>query len=75
MTEARLQKALEDVMRGRTTFIIAHRLSTIRQADRIFVFEQGRIIETGNFEELLARKGAFAALVETQYGRDRSSDA
>ena len=74
-TEARLQKALEDVMRGRTTFIIAHRLSTIRQADRIFVLEHGRIIEQGNFEALVAANGVFATLVRTQFGDAKSSDA
>ena len=67
-TEARLQKALDDVMRDRTTFIIAHRLSTIRQADRIFVLEHGRIIEQGHFDELVAAQGVFAQLVRTQFG-------
>jgi len=63
-----LQKALDDVMRDRTTFIIAHRLSTIRQADRIFVLEHGRIIEQGHFDELVAAQGVFAQLVRTQFG-------
>ena len=67
-TEARLQKALDDVMRGRTTFIIAHRLSTIRQADRIFVLEHGRMIEQGTFETLVKAGGVFAMLVRTQFG-------
>jgi glucan exporter ATP-binding protein len=74
-TEARLQKALEDVMRDRTTFIIAHRLSTIRQADRIFVLKDGAIIEQGNFAELVAQGGVFAALVRTQFGDGRGGDA
>jgi ABC-type multidrug transport system fused ATPase/permease subunit len=54
----KLQKALDEVMKGRTTFVIAHRLATIRNADRILVFEQGRVIEMGSFEELVARAGA-----------------
>ncbi|HXT09302.1 MAG TPA: ABC transporter transmembrane domain-containing protein [Roseiarcus sp.] len=62
VTEARLQAALESARRGRTTFIIAHRLSTIRNADVILVFERGRIVEAGGYEELIARGGAFARL-------------
>ena len=54
-------------MRGRTTFVIAHRLATIRNADRILVFEQGRVIEMGSFEELVAKGGRFAALARAQY--------
>ncbi|HEY8611698.1 MAG TPA: ATP-binding cassette domain-containing protein, partial [Roseomonas sp.] len=65
-TEARVQKALKALMAGRTTFIIAHRLSTIRDADEILVFEQGRIMERGNFEDLVAQGGRFADLVRTQ---------
>ncbi len=53
-------------MAGRTTFIIAHRLSTVRDADEILVFDNGRIVERGSFAELLARRGRFAELVETQ---------
>ncbi|MEN5081950.1 glucan ABC transporter ATP-binding protein/ permease [Bosea sp. TWI1241] len=66
-TEAKLQKALDEVMRGRTTFVIAHRLATIRNADRILVFEQGRVVESGSFDELVARGGRFAALARAQY--------
>jgi ABC-type multidrug transport system fused ATPase/permease subunit len=66
-TEQKLQKALEEVMAGRTTFIIAHRLATIRNADRIFVFDQGRIIEAGAFDELVAKGGAFAELAKAQF--------
>jgi ATP-binding cassette subfamily B protein len=65
-TEARVGKALKTLMAGRTTFIIAHRLSTVRDADEILVFDNGRIVEQGNFNSLLARQGHFAALVETQ---------
>ena len=67
-TEARIQQALSNVMRGRTTFVIAHRLSTVRDADMILVFGAGRIVERGSFAELLARGGTFAYLVATQLG-------
>jgi ATP-binding cassette, subfamily B, beta-glucan exporter len=65
-TEARVSKALKTLMAGRTTFIIAHRLSTVRDADEILVFDDGRIVEQGDFNSLLARQGRFADLVETQ---------
>ena len=65
-TEARVSKALKTLMAGRTTFIIAHRLSTVRDADEILVFDGGRIVEQGDFNSLLARRGHFADLVETQ---------
>jgi len=65
-TERQLQAALETATKGRTTFIIAHRLATIRHADRIFVFDHGHIIETGGFDELTAKGGAFAKLVAAQ---------
>jgi ABC-type multidrug transport system fused ATPase/permease subunit len=65
-TEARVGKALKTLMAGRTTFIIAHRLSTVRDADEILVFDNGRIVEQGSFDSLLARQGTFANLVETQ---------
>ena len=54
-------------MRGRTTFVIAHRLATIRNADRILVFEAGRVIETGTFDELVAKGGRFAELARAQF--------
>jgi glucan exporter ATP-binding protein len=65
-TEARVGKALKTLMAGRTTFVIAHRLSTVRDADEILVFDNGRIVERGDFNSLLARRGHFANLVETQ---------
>jgi ATP-binding cassette subfamily B protein len=68
VTEARVNLALDEVMKDRTTFVIAHRLATIRNATRILVFRQGRIVETGTFDELYRRGGAFAELVEAQFG-------
>ncbi len=65
-TEARVSRAMSTLMRGRTTFIIAHRLSTVRDADEIMVFENGEVVERGNFDQLLAKRGRFADLVATQ---------
>ena len=62
-TESRIKRALDRLRKGRTTFIIAHRLSTVANADRILVLDGGRIVERGNFRELVARKGLFARLV------------
>jgi glucan exporter ATP-binding protein len=67
VTEARVNAALDEVMKGRTTFVIAHRLATVRSASNILVFQNGRIVETGTFEELVARGGFFAELVEAQF--------
>ena len=66
VTEARIQKALKVLMKGRTTFVIAHRLSTIRDADQVVVLEQGRMVECGSYRELMEKGGAFANLVSTQ---------
>lgn len=67
VTEARVNAALDEVMKGRTTFVIAHRLSTIRNATRILVFENGRVIESGTFDELVAKGGHFAELARAQF--------
>jgi ATP-binding cassette subfamily B protein len=67
VTEARLQLALDEVMKGRTTFVIAHRLATVRDATRILVFQNGRIVEIGTFDELQRRGGFFAELVHAQF--------
>jgi glucan exporter ATP-binding protein len=66
-TERQLQAALDAATVGRTTFVIAHRLSTIRNATRILVFDQGRIVESGSFDELVAQGGRFAALARAQF--------
>ena len=66
-TEARIQKAMNNLMKGRTSFVIAHRLSTIRDADLILVMKDGDIIEQGNHEELLAKNGFYAELYNSQF--------
>jgi ATP-binding cassette, subfamily B, beta-glucan exporter len=66
-TERKLQLALDEVMKGRTTFVIAHRLATIRNAGRILVFDNGRIVETGTFDQLVATGGRFAELARAQF--------
>jgi ATP-binding cassette, subfamily B, beta-glucan exporter len=67
VTEAKVNTALDEVMKGRTTFVIAHRLSTIRNATRILVFENGRVIESGTFDELVLRGGHLAELAQAQF--------
>ncbi len=67
-TEARLHQALSRFLEGRTTLIIAHRLSAVKQADRVLVFEDGRIVEQGRHEELLEEGGLYASL----YGRQEA---
>ena len=66
-TEIQIQKAMDTLMKGRTSFVIAHRLSTIRDADMILVMKDGDIVEQGNHEELLARNGFYAELYNSQF--------
>jgi len=66
-SEVSVQKALEQVMRGRTTLVIAHRLATIQKADRILVFDDGRIVEEGTHAELVRKGGLYARLAELQF--------
>ena len=66
-TEIRIQKALDNLMRGRTSFVIAHRLSTIKNADMILVMKDGDIIEQGTHDELLAKNGFYAELYNSQF--------
>ena len=66
-TEVTIQKAMDNLMKGRTSFVIAHRLSTIRDADLILVMKDGDIVEQGNHEELLAKGGFYADLYNSQF--------
>jgi len=75
VTEAKVNAALDEVMKGRTTFVIAHRLSTIRNATRILVFENGRVIENGTFDELVTKGGRFAELARAQFMVQESTKA
>lgn len=68
-TEIMVQQGIESLLKGRTSFIIAHRLSTIKNADRIFVIDDGRICEEGNHKELMAKKGAYYDLYQAQFRR------
>ena len=66
-TEVLIQKAMNKLMEGRTTFVIAHRLSTIRNADKILVLKDGDIIEQGYHDELLEQKGFYSELYQSQF--------
>ena len=66
-TEVLIQKAMDNLMQGRTSFIIAHRLSTIRNADRILVMNNGDIVEQGSHAELLAKDGFYASIYNSQF--------
>ena len=66
-TEQRIQKAMNNLMKGRTSFVIAHRLSTIKDADLILVMRDGDIIEQGTHEELITQNGFYAELYNSQF--------
>ena len=66
-TKSKVMAALDEVLKDRTTFVIAHRLSTVRNATRILVFDSGRIVESGTFDELVAQGGRFAGLAKAQF--------
>ena len=72
-TEVQIQKAMDNLMKGRTSFVIAHRLSTIRDADLILVMKDGDIIEQGSHEELLAKKGFYADLYNSQFDKTQTA--
>ncbi|HMO20988.1 MAG TPA: ATP-binding cassette domain-containing protein, partial [Candidatus Melainabacteria bacterium] len=72
-SEAMVQKALNNLMNGRTVIVIAHRLSTIRHADRIIVLEKGRIVEYGSHDQLLSQDNAYSRLLRAQFERTLSS--
>lgn len=73
-TEELIQKAMDRLMEGRTSFVIAHRLSTIRNADLILVMKDGNIIEQGNYEELMAQGGFYADLYNSQFTEDEAEE-
>lgn len=74
LTEALIQRGMERIMRGRTSFVIAHRLSTIKRADRILVIENGRIAESGTHAELLRRRGHYYELYTRQFRKELESE-
>jgi ATP-binding cassette subfamily B protein len=74
-TERLIQRALERLLEGRTSFVIAHRLSTIRSADLVLVLDRGQIVERGKHDELLSRKGFYYELYMSQFRRDENAEA
>jgi len=69
-SETLVQKALDKIMEGRTTLVIAHRLATVMRADRILVFDRGRLVEEGTHQSLIGRGGVYARLAELQFAPD-----
>ncbi len=69
-TEVEIQKAMNNLMKGRTSFVIAHRLSTIRDADLILVMKEGTIIEQGSHKELIEKKGFYEELYNSQFSSE-----
>jgi len=74
-TELIIQDALMKLFKGRTSVVIAHRLSTVRRADRIYVMDQGQVVEVGNHQELLAQGGLYANLYEMQFKAQEATAA
>jgi ATP-binding cassette subfamily B protein len=74
-TEKEIQKALENLVRGRTTVAVAHRLSTLRKADRLVVLERGRVVEVGNHDALIEKDGVYARLYEAQTRQQAEAEA
>jgi ATP-binding cassette subfamily B protein len=74
VTEALIQRGMEALMRGRTSFVIAHRLSTVKRADRILVIEDGKIAEAGSHAELLHVRGRYYRLYTQQFRREREAE-
>ncbi|MFP3338900.1 ABC transporter ATP-binding protein, partial [Micrococcus sp. SIMBA_131] len=66
-TEVKIQKAFEEVMKGRTTFIIAHRISSLKHADEILVLNEGEIVERGKHQELIEQNGYYRSIYDIQY--------
>jgi ATP-binding cassette subfamily B protein len=73
-TEKLIQRAIEVLMKGRTSIIVAHRLSTVQQCGNILVFDNGRILERGSHQQLLAKRGIYYNLYLLQWGRMNSDD-
>ncbi|MCL2353858.1 MAG: ABC transporter ATP-binding protein, partial [Defluviitaleaceae bacterium] len=69
-TETKMQKAIYNILEGRTSFIVAHRLSTIRGADRILVIDKGRILEEGSHQQLMQKKGHYHGLYTKQFKKE-----
>jgi ATP-binding cassette subfamily B protein len=74
-TERLIQRAFDELLEGRTSFVIAHRLSTVRNADLVLVLDQGEIVERGKFDELLAKRGFFYDLYMSQFRREEAAEA
>jgi ATP-binding cassette subfamily B protein len=74
LTEQKIQSAIDEVIKGRTSLVIAHRLSTVKNADLILVVKDGKIVEQGNHKELMAAKGPYYRLYTRQYEDEVTSD-